>query len=304
VDKSGQLEALKGDPQLIVATTGRLLDLVKDENLDLTGVEHLILDEADRLLDMGFWSDIQFICEQLPLERQTALFSATFSDELKIKATQIQRSPVEVCAHQENSVNQQVSETLYLVNKGSKTKALIDLVTRHQWRQTLVFISAKEDADKLTKKLVKAGIATAALHGNKSQQDRQKTLSDFIDGTTKVLIATDVLARGVDIQQLPAVVNFDLPMHAEVYVHRVGRTARAGQDGVAISLVCHGESEALNAIRTLTQRPLLLENLEGFPVTDKPSSGESKRAPRDKKANRRTNNKKSIKQFQTKPKRG
>ncbi len=304
VDKSGQLEALKGDPQLIVATTGRLLDLVKDESLDLTGVEHLILDEADRLLDMGFWSDIQFICEQLPLERQTALFSATFSDELKIKATQIQRSPVEVCAHQENSVNQQVSETLYLVNKGSKTKALIDLVTRHHWRQTLVFISAKEDADKLTKKLVKAGIATAALHGNKSQQDRQKTLSDFIDGTTKVLIATDVLARGVDFQQLPAVVNFDLPMHAEVYVHRVGRTARAGQDGVAISLVCHGESEALNAIRTLTQRPLLLENLEGFPVTDKPSSGESKRAPRDKKANRRTNNKKSIKQFQTKPKRG
>lgn len=297
VDKSEQIQTLQASPQLLVATTGRLLELINEDNIDLTQVKHLILDEADRLLDMGFWPDIQSICKHLSSERQTALFSATFSERLKGKAAQIQCNPVEVSVHQENSVNEQVSETLYLVNKGSKTKALIELIKQHQWPQVLVFISAKEDADKLTKKLVKAGITAAALHGNKSQQERQTTLSDFMGGRSNVLIATDVLARGVDIQELPAVVNFELPMHAEVYVHRVGRTARAGRQGVAISLVCHGESEALNAIRALTKRALAPQGLAGFPVTDKPSSGESKRAPRDKKANRRTNNKKSIKQF-------
>jgi superfamily II DNA/RNA helicase len=178
---------------------------------------------------------------------------------------------------------------------------LIELVRQHQWSQVLVFIGAKENADKLTKKLVKAGISASALHGNKSQQEREQTLAEFKKGTVSVLIATDLLARGIDISDLPVVVNFELPQHSEVYVHRVGRTARAGKKGMAISLVCHGEMAALDAIRALTERTLPLQTLDNFPVTDTPSTGESKRAPRDKKANRRTQNKNSSKQFQGKP---
>ncbi|EOU2520659.1 helicase-related protein, partial [Vibrio cholerae] len=178
--------------------------------------------------------------------------------------------------------------------------ALVALLKQHQWPQVLVFIGAKENADSLTKKLNKAGIVATALHGDKSQSEREAALAEFKNGTTQVLIATDLLARGIHIEQLPVVINFELPMHAETYVHRVGRTARAGQQGIALSLVCHGEMDALNAIRTLTQRQLPVQNLDGFPVTDQPSTGESKRAPRDKQANRRTQNKKSVKQFQGK----
>ncbi|MBE4601673.1 DEAD/DEAH box helicase [Vibrio navarrensis] len=300
VDKELQLQALAQGPNLLLATTGRLQDLIKS-GLELSEVGYLVLDEADRLLDMGFWPEVQKIAEQTARARQTAMFSATFSDELKHKVTQLMRDPVQLAAHAQNSTNQDVAETLYLVNKGSKTKALIELVQQKQWPQVLVFIGAKENADGLNKKLNKAGIAASVLHGDKSQSERETALAQFKSGQSQVLIATDVLARGVHIEQLPVVINFDLPTHAETYVHRVGRTARAGQQGLALSLVCHGEMEALNAIRHLTQRELPVQNLEGFPVTDQPSTGESKRAPRDKKANRRTQNKNSIKQFQSKP---
>ncbi|WP_394125861.1 DEAD/DEAH box helicase [Vibrio hepatarius] len=302
VDKEQQLQALAANPHILVATTGRLVDLANN-GLDLSGVQYLVLDEADRLLDMGFWPDVQTIASKTSTKRQTAMFSATFSDELKQKAKLLMCDPKQVAAHQENSTNQEITETLYLVNKGSKTKALIELVKQNAWTQVLVFIGAKENADGLAKKLNKAGISTDALHGNKSQAEREEALAQFKSGQTQVLIATDLLARGIHIEQLPVVINFELPMHAETYVHRVGRTARAGEQGVAISLVCHGETDALNAIRQLTQRELPTQDLEGFPVTDKPSTGESKRAPRDKKANRRTNAKKSIKQFQGKAKR-
>lgn len=302
VDKELQLQALAADPKILVATTGRLVDLANN-GLDLSNIHYLVLDEADRLLDMGFWPDVQNIAGQISNQRQTAMFSATFSDELKGKTKQLMHAPTQVAAHQENSTNQAIAETLYLVNKGSKTKALIELIKQNTWTQVLVFIGAKENADGLAKKLNKAGITTNALHGNKSQAEREAALAQFKSGQTQVLIATDLLARGIHIEQLPVVINFELPMHAETYVHRVGRTARAGEQGVAMSLVCHGEAEALTAIRNLTQRELPTQDLEGFPVTDKPSTGESKRAPRDKKANRRTNAKKSIKQFQGKPKR-
>ncbi|MGR5161416.1 DEAD/DEAH box helicase [Vibrio owensii] len=302
VDKETQLQALASNPHVLVATTGRLVDLANN-GLDLSNIHYLVLDEADRLLDMGFWPDVQNIAELISNQRQTAMFSATFSDELKGKAKLLMHAPKQVAAHQENSTNQDISETLYLVNKGSKTKALTELIKQNAWAQVLVFIGAKENADGLAKKLNKAGITTNALHGNKSQAEREEALAQFKSGQTQVLIATDLLARGIHIEQLPVVINFELPMHAETYVHRVGRTARAGEQGVAMSLVCHGEAEALAAIRNLTQRELPTQDLEGFPVTDKPSTGESKRAPRDKKANRRTNAKKSIKQFQGKPKR-
>ncbi|ELB2006639.1 DEAD/DEAH box helicase [Vibrio parahaemolyticus] len=302
VDKEQQQQALATNPHILVATTGRLVDLANN-GLDLSNVHYLVLDEADRLLDMGFWPDVQNIAMQTSNQRQTAMFSATFSEELKEKAKQLMPAPKQVAAHQENSTNQDIVETLYLVNKGSKTKALIELIQKNAWTQALVFIGAKENADGLAKKLNKAGISTNALHGNKSQDEREEALAQFKSGQIQVLIATDLLARGIHIEQLPVVINFELPMHAETYIHRVGRTARAGEQGVAMSLVCHGEMDALNAIRHLTQRALPVQDLVGFPVTDKPSTGESKRAPRDKKANRRTHAKKSIKQFQGKSKR-
>ncbi|AAO07970.1 DEAD/DEAH box helicase [Vibrio vulnificus] len=302
VDKEQQLQALATNPHILVATTGRLVDLANN-GLDLSNIHYLVLDEADRLLNMGFWPDVQNIAGQISNQRQTAMFSATFSDELKGKAKLLMQAPKQVAAHQENSTNQDIAETLYLVNKGSKTKALIELIQKNAWTQALVFIGAKENADGLAKKLNKAGISTNALHGDKSQAEREAALAQFKSGQTQVLIATDLLARGIHIEQLPVVINFELPMHAETYVHRVGRTARAGEQGVALSLVCHGEMDALSAIRHLTQRELPVQDLEGFPVTDKPSTGESKRAPRDKKANRRTQNKKSVKQFQSKAKR-
>ncbi|CAI2338544.1 DEAD/DEAH box helicase [Vibrio parahaemolyticus] len=302
VDKEQQQQALATNPHILVATTGRLVDLANN-GLDLSNVHYLVLDEADRLLEMGFWPDVQNIAGLISNQRQTAMFSATFSDELKGKAKLLMQAPKQVAAHQENSTNQDIVETLYLVNKGSKTKALIELIKQNAWTQVLVFIGAKENADGLAKKLNKAGISTNALHGNKSQDEREEALAQFKSGRIQVLIATDLLARGIHIEQLPVVINFELPMHAETYVHRVGRTARAGEQGVAMSLVCHGEMDALNAIRHLTQRALPVQDLVGFPVTDKPSTGESKRAPRDKKANRRTQNKKSVKQFQSKPKR-
>ncbi len=302
VDKEQQLQALATNPHILVATTGRLVDLANN-GLDLSNIHCLVLDEADRLLDMGFWPDVQNIAAQTSSQRQTAMFSATFSDELKGKAKLLMQAPKQVAAHQENSTNQDIVETLYLVNKGSKTKALIELIQKNAWTQALVFIGAKENADGLAKKLNKAGISANALHGNKSQDEREDALAQFKSGQMQVLIATDLLARGIHIEQLPVVINFELPMHAETYVHRVGRTARAGEQGVAMSLVCHGEMDALNTIRHLTQRALPVQDLVGFPVTDKPSTGESKRAPRDKKANRRTHAKKSIKQFQGKSKR-
>ncbi|EPQ8264982.1 DEAD/DEAH box helicase [Vibrio alginolyticus] len=302
VDKEQQQQALATNPHILVATTGRLVDLANN-GLDLSNIHYLVLDEADRLLDMGFWPDVQNIAGLISNQRQTAMFSATFSDDLKGKAKLLMQAPKQVAAHQENSTNQDIVETLYMVNKGSKTKALIELIQKNAWTQALVFIGAKENADGLAKKLNKAGISTNALHGDKSQAEREEALAQFKSGQIQVLIATDLLARGIHIEQLPVVINFELPMHAETYVHRVGRTARAGEQGVAMSLVCHGEMDALNAIRHLTQRALPVQDLVGFPVTDKPSTGESKRAPRDKKANRRTNAKKSIKQFQGKSKR-
>ncbi|EGQ7869964.1 DEAD/DEAH box helicase [Vibrio parahaemolyticus] len=302
VDKEQQQQALATNPHILVATTGRLVDLANN-GLDLSKVHYLVLDEADRLLDMGFWPDVQNIAMQTSNQRQTAMFSATFSDELKGKVKLLMQAPKQVAAHQENSTNQDIVETLYMVNKGSKTKALIELIQKNAWTLALVFIGAKENADGLAKKLNKAGISTNALHGDKSQAEREEALAQFKSGQIQVLIATDLLARGIHIEQLPVVINFELPMHAETYVHRVGRTARAGEQGVAMSLVCHGEMDALNAIRHLTQRTLPVQELVGFPVTDKPSTGESKRAPRDKKANRRTHAKKSIKQFQGKSKR-
>lgn len=302
IDKELQKADLAKGPQILVATPGRLLELLTENAFDTSHISTLVLDEADRMLDMGFWNDVQRIIEMLPTQRQTLMFSATFPEPLEHKAKALLNKPKFIQVAPTAVKANAIQETLYLVNKGSKTKALIDQIKQNQWQQVLVFIGSKDNADSLCKKLNKAGLSTAALHGNKNQADREATLNLFKEHKVNVLIATDLLARGIHVEDLPVVINFELPSNPEVYVHRIGRTARAGKTGIAISLVCHGETDYLAAIRQTTQRALPLKELEGYPVTDKPSTGESKRAPRDKQANRRTNQKKSIKQFQSKKK--
>ncbi|MBR9858821.1 MAG: DEAD/DEAH box helicase, partial [Gammaproteobacteria bacterium] len=274
VEQEQQLAALATGPQLLVATPGRLLDLLEQQLLSLDAITQLVLDEADRLLEMGFWPDIQKILARLPAQRQTLLFSATLPAELDDIATHLLTNPSRIEAHAGNSLVTEMEERCYLVNKGSKAQALIALLKQNTWSQVLVFINARDSADALAKKLNKAGIQAAALHGDKDQQVREQTLAEFKDGRLRVLVATDLLARGIDVTALPVVFNLDLPTSAPVYVHRVGRTARAGRSGLAISLACHAESEALTAIRTLTGSELPLQALEGFPVTDQAASGE------------------------------
>ncbi len=303
VDKELQKTELAKGGEIIVATPGRLLELFAENAIKANNISTLVLDEADRMLEMGFWADVQRIIQMLPEKRQTLMFSATFPELLENKAKDLLKSPVYIEAEKAVEDEQTIEERLYLVNKGSKTKALIDQISRNDWRQVLVFIGAKDNADALCKKLNKAGLCTAALHGNKDQAEREATLEQFKQRKITVLIATDLLARGIHVEHLPVVINFELPASAETYVHRIGRTARAGQNGIAVSLVCHGEADYLAAIRKATQRDLPLSELDNFPVTDKPSTGENKRSPRDKQANRRTNKKRSIKQFQGKAKR-
>lgn len=287
-------------PQLLVATPGRLRDLLAQQTLGLGALRMLVLDEADRLLEMGFWPDIQWLMKAMPEARQQMLFSATLPVELESLASGLLQDPVRIEAELLNSLVNDIEERLYLVNRSSKVPALIALLEAGEWPQVLVFISARDDADGVAKKLARAGMTVAALHGNKDQTTREQALADFKEGRVRVLVATDLMARGIHVEALPVVINLDLPEHAPVYVHRIGRTARAGQSGLAISLTCHGDGEALEGIRALTGRPLPLAALAGFPVTDKPASGESKRAPRDKQANRRTQGKRSIKQFKGK----
>ena len=287
-------------PQLLVATPGRLRDLLAQQTLGLGALRMLVLDEADRLLEMGFWPDIQWLMKAMPEARQQMLFSATLPVELESLASGLLQDPVRIEAELLNSLVNDIEERLYLVNRSSKVPALIALLEAGEWPQVLVFISARDDADGVAKKLARAGMTVAALHGNKDQATRKQALADFKEGRVRVLVATDLMARGIHVEALPVVINLDLPEHAPVYVHRIGRTARAGQSGLAISLTCHGDGEALEGIRALTGRPLPLAALAGFPVTDKPASGESKRAPRDKQANRRTQGKRSIKQFKGK----
>lgn len=295
-------DILSQEPQMIVATPGRLVSLIEHGSLSLSQCKSFVLDEADRLLDMGFWPDIQAIKESLPAKHHTLLFSATLPAKLEQQAEALLFKPLKVSVHPKNSVVENIQETLYLVNKGSKPQALISLLKQHQNTQSLVFIGAKDNADALVKKLKKAKLNVEALHGNKTQEERSQILDDFKQGKIETLVATDVMARGIHIDALPLVINFELPMHSASYVHRVGRTARAGANGHAISLVSHSETDALSAIRQLTERTLPVQSLEGFPVTDKPATEgtQRKRPPKDKQANRRTAKKKSIKQFKSK----
>ena len=251
---------------IVVATPGRLLDHVQQRSIDLSKVEILVLDEADRMLDMGFIRDIRKILNVIPKQRQTLLFSATFSREIKALAAEFLHQPSEIQVTPENTAVELVSQIVYPVDKKRKRELLSQKIGEENWQQVLVFTRTKHGANKLSEQLDKDGITSAAIHGNKSQGARTKALANFKAGNVRVLVATDIAARGIDIDKLPHVVNFELPNIPEDYVHRIGRTARAGQAGNAVSLVCVDELKLLRDIERLLGKDIEKINLPGYDV--------------------------------------
>jgi ATP-dependent RNA helicase RhlE len=259
-----QIAKLQKGVDVVVATPGRLLDLCQQGVLNLKQLETLVLDEADRMLDMGFIHDIRRILKLLPPKRQNLMFSATFSDAIRSLAKTIVVKPVEIDVSPRNSATELVAQQVYWVNRTQKTALLTHLIQQEQWQQVLVFTRTKHGANKLAQKLDEQGIRAAAIHGNKSQSARTKALGDFKSGRITALVATDIAARGIDIEQLPQVVNFDLPNVAEDYVHRIGRTGRAGALGKAVSLVCAEERNEFRQIEKLLKRKLPQDTVAGF----------------------------------------
>jgi ATP-dependent RNA helicase RhlE len=253
-----------GGAQIVVATPGRLLDHVGQHTIDLSAVEVLVLDEADRMLDMGFIHDIRRILALLPRRRQNLLFSATFSDQIRQLASGFLDRPAEVDVAPRNTPAELVSQLVLPVDRERKRELLSSLVRSGRLDQALVFTRTKHGANRLAEQLARDGIATAAIHGNKAQAQRVRALADFKAGRVAVLVATDIAARGLDIDALPHVVNYELPMVPEDYIHRIGRTGRAGAEGVAISLVCVDEAPLLHAIERLLRRPIAVEVVAGF----------------------------------------
>ena len=264
VNINPQTRALRKPLDILVATPGRLLDHAGQRNIDLSGVEILVLDEADRMLDMGFIHDIRKVLALLPAKRQNLLFSATFSDEIKSLADRLLDNPKLVEVARRNTTNELVDQKIHLVDRDRKTELLIHLIKEHNWFQALVFTRTKHGANRLAEKLDKTGIPAAAIHGNKSQNARTRALADFKSGELQVLVATDIAARGLDIDQLPQVVNFELPNVPEDYVHRIGRTGRAGSKGQAVSLVCVDEFSFLKDIEKLTKQSIERFSVPGF----------------------------------------
>ena len=279
VNANPQIARLKKPLDILVATPGRLLDHANQKNVDLSGVEILVLDEADRMLDMGFIRDIKKILAMLPKQRQNLLFSATFSDDIKALADGLLHKPGFVEVARRNTASELVEQTVHMVAAAHKRELMSHLIKHHDWQQVLVFTRTKHGANRLAEKLIKDGIQAAAIHGNKSQGARTKALSQFKDGSMRVLVATDIAARGLDIDQLPQVVNFELPNIPEDYVHRIGRTGRAGSSGAAVSLVDREELKFLKDIEKLIKKEIPKVQVEGFTPSDKPEP-EAPRAPR------------------------
>jgi len=261
VNINPQIARLKKPLDILVATPGRLLDHCNQKTVDLSGVEILVLDEADRMLDMGFIRDIRKILARLPARRQNLLFSATFSDDIRALAKGVLNAPEEVSVTPRNTATELVTQTVHLVAQQHKRDLVSHIIRASGWHQVLVFTRTKHGANRLAEKLVKDGLSAAAIHGNKSQAARTRALDGFKDGKVAVLVATDIAARGLDIDQLPQVVNFELPNVPEDYVHRIGRTGRAGSTGAAVSLVDGSEIKLLKGIerligKTLERRPV------------------------------------------------
>ncbi|HET9701365.1 MAG TPA: DEAD/DEAH box helicase [Burkholderiales bacterium] len=276
-----QIDALRRGVDILVATPGRLLDHVQQKTVNLSQVEILVLDEADRMLDMGFIPDIRRVLALLPKQRQNLLFSATFSEEIRKLAGSILRNPALVEVARRNAESELVSQRVHPVDQSRKRELLAHLVTDGNWQQVLVFTRTKHGANRLAQQLTKGGVEADAIHGNKSQNHRTRVLKDFKNGRVRVLVATDIAARGLDIQELPHVVNFDLPHVPEDYVHRIGRTGRAGCEGEAISLVAPDEHPLLHAIERLIKRHIERTIVAGFePGHPTPTPGPAAPAPR------------------------
>lgn len=259
-----QIEALRRGVDILVATPGRLLDHASQKTVDLSRIEYLVLDEADRMLDMGFIHDIRKVLALLPPQRQNLLFSATFSAEIRRLASGLLNDPAHVDVAPRNSTAERVQQLAHPVDKRRKRALLSHLISQGDWQQVLVFTRTKHGANRLAEQLGRDGLTAAAIHGNKSQSARTRALSDFKQGTVRVLVATDIAARGLDIEELPHVVNFELPNVPEDYVHRIGRTGRAGAEGQAVSLVSTDESKQFAAIQRLLKRELPLQVVAGF----------------------------------------
>ena len=256
VNINPQIKSLRSGVDIVIATPGRLLDHVQQKTIDLSKVEILVLDEADRMLDMGFIHDIKKVLALLPRNRQNLLFSATFSNEIKELASGLLRSPKTIEAARHNTPAELVTQLIYPVDNKRKRALLSHLISSNRWRQVLVFTRTKHGANRLAEQLTNDGIPSAAIHGNKSQAARTKALADFKRNSVQVLVATDIAARGLDIDELPHVVNYELPNVPEDYVHRIGRTGRAGNEGEAVSLVCIDEHKLLKDIERLLKRKI------------------------------------------------
>lgn len=261
-----QITQMRKGVDILVATPGRLLDHIGQKTVNLSKLEILVLDEADRMLDMGFIRDIRKVLALIPKQRQTLLFSATFSNEIKRLANELLNSPSLIEVARQNAAAESVTQVVHPVDKGRKRELLSFLIGSNNWRQVLVFTRTKHGANRLAEQLNTDGITSAAIHGNKSQGARTKALADFKSGQVRVLVATDIAARGIDIDQLPHVVNFELPNVAEDYVHRIGRTGRAGNEGEAMSLVCVDELKLLSDIERLMKREIPKVIFDGYEV--------------------------------------
>ncbi|TYC16225.1 DEAD/DEAH box helicase [Bizionia gelidisalsuginis] len=293
VNQKSQVSTLRQGVDVLVATPGRLLDLNNQGLLSLKHVEIFVLDEADRMLDMGFLRDIERVMKIMPAKRQNLMFSATFSKDIKKLAKGILNHPAQVEATPENTTVEAISQKVYRVAKGKKTDLIIKLILDGNWKQVLVFARTKHGANKLTKKMISEGITAAAIHGNKSQGARTKALAGFKEGTVSVLVATDIAARGLDIPLLPHVVNFEIPNISEDYVHRIGRTGRAGAKGEAISLVSADETTFLRDIEKLIGEKLPIEIMEGYEPDPNASTAPIKQGGGGGRSSRNSNTSKS-----------
>jgi ATP-dependent RNA helicase RhlE len=270
-----QIDALRSGCDLLIATPGRLLDLAEQRAVDLRSVQYFVLDEADRMLDMGFIHAIRRVLKLLPPQRQNLMFSATYSEEIRELATRFLRNPATVEVAPRNATADRVEQTVYRVSKEHKRHLLAHLIDSGNWHQVLVFTRTKHGANRLAQQLEAAGIRSAAIHGNKSQGARVRALADFKDNKVTALVATEVAARGLDIKELPHVVNYELPNVPEDYVHRIGRTARAGGTGSAVSLVAPDETPLLRDIERLLRRSLPVAALPQYPVTAQPAGSDA-----------------------------
>lgn len=283
-----QIRQLKDGVDILVATPGRLLDLCEQNACRLNEVHMLVLDEADRMLDMGFINDIRKVIKLLPKRRQNLLFSATFSKEIRSMTRELLTNPITIDVSPKNTTAETVSQSAYRCDASSKAALCVKLIKEGNWGQVLVFTRTKHGANRLSKKLDQAGIQSSAIHGDKAQGARTRALEGFKDGKVRVLVATDIAARGLDIAQLPHVINYEIPNIPEDYVHRIGRTGRAGKEGEALSLVSNDERPFFSAIEKLTSQRIKLSDIEGFEPqlwpNRAPSASEVQKAAAERKA--------------------